>query len=214
MLKASVTFFIILLNSAIACADVSRVMVMGLFKDVVVLEVDKKQHIIRTGHATPEGIKLISATSEFALLEINGIREQHYLGAQVGSQELAPAEQPIVSIWPTRGMYLTPGSINGYSVDFLVDTGASDIALNAITAKRLDIDFLEGKTVSVQTAVQVEKAYRVNLDQVQVGNIMLYNISALVIDGPEPARALLGMSFLGQLDMVRSDDRMDLQQKF
>jgi len=111
-------------------------------------------------------------------------------------------------------MYLTPGSINGFSVDFLVDTGASAIALNAPTAKRLGIDYVKGEVIGVKTASRIEKAYRIMLDQVQVGQIKLHNVSAMVLDGPEPARALLEMSFLGQLDMERSGERMDLKQKF
>ena len=53
-----------------------------------------------------------------------------------------------------------------------------------------------------------------NLDLVLVGGIKLHNVSAMVLDGPEPVRALLGMSFLGQLDMERRGDRMELKQKF
>ena len=55
-------------------------------------------------------------------------------------------------------MYLTPGSINGFSVDFLVDTGASAIALNAPTAKRLGIDYVKGEVIGVKTASRIEKA--------------------------------------------------------
>ena len=52
------------------------------------------------------------------------------------------------------------------------------------------------------------------LDQVQVGDIKLYNIEAVVIDGDEPQIALLGMTFLGQLDMQQVDQRMELKKKF
>ena len=214
MPKVSTTMLIILLNSTIACADDLRITVLGIFSDVAVLEIDKKQHILRPAIDSPEGVTLVFADSKFAVLEVNGVQEKYFLGSQTGSLYDPPPEKPVVSLWPTRGMYITPGSINGYSVDFLVDTGASAIALNAFTAQRLGIDFLDGEEVAVKTAVSVEKAYRMNLDEVQVGQIKLYNVSALVIDGPEPARALLGMSFLGQLDMERKGERMDLKQKF
>ena len=52
------------------------------------------------------------------------------------------------------------------------------------------------------------------LDQVQVSQIRLHNVSTMLLDGPEPSRALLQISFLGQLDMERSGERMDLKQKF
>lgn len=204
---------IILLNTTIACADVPRIVVLGLFNGVAVIEINKKQHVLRVSEENIEGIKLLLANSKFAILEVNGVQEKYFLGSQVGSL-FEPPEESVVTLWPTRGMYLTPGSINGYSVDFLIDTGASAIALNAFTAKRLGIEYSDGEEVAVKTAASLEKAYRINLDEVQVGQIKLYNVSALVLDGPEPARALLGMSFLGQLDMQRSGERMDLKQKF
>ncbi|MDO7711244.1 MAG: retroviral-like aspartic protease family protein, partial [Pseudomonadota bacterium] len=60
----------------------------------------------------------------------------------------------------------------------------------------------------------VEKAYQVTLDQIQVGDIKLHNIEAMVLDGPQPERALLGMTFLGQVEISRSDERMDLKKKY
>jgi len=214
MPKVLITMLIILLNSAIACADVPRIVVLGLFNDVAVLEINKEQHILRAGGKSPEGVTLVFADSKFAVLEVEGVQEKYFLGSQIGSLYEPPPELPGVSLWPTRGLYITPGSINGYSVDFLVDTGASAIALNAFTAKRLGLEYLDGEEVAVKTAASIEKAYRINLDEVQVGQIKLYNVSALVIDGPEPARTLLGMSFLGQLDIESSGERMDLKQKF
>lgn len=214
MLKVLSVLIIILLNVSIAWADVSKIIVLGLFKGMVVLDVDNKQHTIKAGKTTPEGVTLISATSKMAVLEVHGIQQDYFLGSHIGSHYVSPPKQPVVSLWPTRGMYTTPGTINGYSIDFLVDTGASAIALNAPTAKRLGIDYQKGKVIGVKTASRIEKAFRINLDQVQIGQIKLNNVSALVLDGPEPSRALLGMSFLGQLDMQRSGERMDLKQKF
>jgi len=214
MLRAYSAALIILLNVSVAWADVTKITVLGLFNGQAVLEIDNTQRILKAGKTSPEGVTLISATSRMAVLEVNGIQQQYLLGTHIGSHYVAPPEQAVVSLWPTRGMYVTPGSINGFSVDFIVDTGASTIALNANTAKRLGIDYLQGKAIGVRTASRIEKAYKVNLDLVQVGTIKLHNVSAMVLDGNEPIRALLGMSFLGQLDMERTGDRMDLKQKF
>ena len=214
MPKALSAVLIILLNVSTAWADVSKIIVLGLFNDMAVLDIDNKQRILKAGKTSPEGVTLISASSKVAVLEVHGIQEEYFLGNHIGSHYVSPPKQPKVSLWPTKGMYLTPGSINGFSVDFLVDTGASAIALNAPTAKRLGIDYVKGEVIGVKTASRIEKAYRIMLDQVQVGQIKLHNVSAMVLDGPEPARALLEMSFLGQLDMERSGERMDLKQKF
>jgi len=214
MLKASSAALIILLNMSVAWADVSKIIILGLFNDQAVVKIDEKQHILKVGKTNPTGVTLISANSRVAILEVGGVQAEYFLGSHIGSHYVAPPKQPVVSLWPTRGMYLTPGSINGYSVDFIVDTGASAIAINANTAKRLGIDYKRGKAVGVRTASRIEMAYQVSLDLVQVGGIKLHNVSAMVLDGEEPMRALLGMSFLGQLDMQRSGERMDLKQKF
>jgi aspartyl protease family protein len=111
-------------------------------------------------------------------------------------------------------MYLTTGNIDGYTVDFIVDTGASAIVLNAQTAKRLNINYLSAPQIAVKTASKIELAYRVKLNLVQVGDIKLNYVDAMVIDGSEPSIALLGMTFLGQLDMQHVDNKLQLQKKF
>ena len=80
---------------------------------------------------------------------MDAVQEEYFLGSHIGSHYAPPPKQPVVSLWLMRWMYLTPVSINGYSVDFLVDTGASAIALNADTAKRLAIDYKQSKAVGV-----------------------------------------------------------------
>lgn len=214
MLRMLITACIILLNSRLAWADISNITVVGLFSDVAVVKIDNEQHILRVGKASPEGVKLVSASSRSAILEVNGVQEEYSLGGQVGSRFTPPPRQPTVSLWRILGMYTTPGSINGYSVGFLVDTGASTIALNGKTAKRLDLDYKSGDVVRVKTASGVEQAYKINLDEVQVGEIKLQNVAAMVLEGEQPEQALLGMSFLGQLDISHDGERMDLKQKY
>jgi len=191
-----------------------NIIVVGLFSDQAVLTINKQQRLLRVGNTSPEGVKLISATSRSAILEVEGIQEKYLLGSHIGSYYTPAMLQPIVSIWPNNGMYLTVGSVNGYSVDFLIDTGASAIAFNATTAKRLGLEYLNAPTNMVQTASGIEMAYQVTLDQVQVGDIKLYNIDAIVLDGPHPERALLGMTFLRQVEIRRIDERMDLKKKY
>jgi aspartyl protease family protein len=212
--KAWIAGLIILLKVSVVWSDTLNIVVEGLFKNQAVIQINNQQQILKVGKTSPEGIKLISATSRSAILEINGVQKKYLLGSHIGSNYIPPTAQPVVSLWPTNGMYHTTGSVNGYSVDFLVDTGASAIALNAATAKRLDLDYLNGQKIGVKTASGIEMAYQVILDDVQIGSIKLHNIRAMVLDGPEPERALLGMTFLSQLDMHQTGKRMDLKKKF
>jgi aspartyl protease family protein len=205
---------IILLFSSLAWADKLDIQVVGLFAGQAVIEINGQQHLLKIGQSTDEGITLIDANSNQAVLEINGQQQTFPLGNRISSEFSAAPSQASVSLWPTNGMYLTPGTVNGYSVDFLVDTGASAIALNAATARRLGLEFYRGERVGIRTASGQEVGYRVTLDEVQVDQIKLYNVAAVVLDGPEPSTALLGMSFLGQLDMQRDGEQLELKQKF
>lgn len=191
-----------------------QILVMGLYRDHAVLEINQQQHFLSVGQRTPEGVTLISANSNQAILDIAGRQGVFELNNRVGAMYSAPVETPVVSIWPTNGMYLTSGSVNGYTVDFMVDTGASVIAINGETAKRLGLDYLNANQIGVRTASGVELAYSIELESVQLGDISLQNVAAVVIDGPEPQRALLGMSFLNAFDMERKGERLDLRQKF
>ncbi len=214
MIKSWLLAAIILLNTQAVWSDELQIVVVGLFADHAVVEINHTQRILSVGKTSPEGVKLISASSQKAVLEVNGKQSDYVLGSHIGTHYTPPVAQPVVNLWPTNGMYLTSGSINGYTVSFIVDTGASTIALNADTARRLNIDYLKAPQIAVKTASQVEIAYQVKLDQVQVGDIKLYNVEAMVIDGAEPTVALLGMSFLGQLDMQRTDKKLQLKKKF
>jgi aspartyl protease family protein len=205
---------ILLINTTLVQSGLLNIVVVGLFSKQAVLTINDQQYLLKVGNTSPEGIKLISATSQSAIIEVEGVQKKYLLSSQVSGYYAPPVEQPMVSIWPNDGMYITVGSVNGYSVDFLIDTGASVVAFNAITAKRLNLDYLNAPAGMVQTASGVEKAYQVTLEQIQVGDIKLHNIEAMVLDGPQPERALLGMTFLGQVEISRSDERMDLKKKY
>lgn len=191
-----------------------QILVMGLYRDHAVVEINQTQHFLSVGQRTPEGVTLISANSNQAVMDIAGQRGVFELNNRVGGVYTSPTELPVVSIWPTNGMYLTSGSVNGFTVDFMVDTGASVIAINGETAKRLGVDYLSANQIGVRTASGVELAYSIQLEAVQLGDILLNNVAAVVIDGPEPQRALLGMSFLNAFDMERKGERLDLRHKF
>ena len=191
-------------------------MVLALFKDKAILQVDGQRRVLQVGEQSPEGVKLIAASSEEALLEVAGRRASYPLGSHISSAEHARPAQIEVNLWvDSLGMFKTTGSINGQTVGFLVDTGATTIAMNAHDAKRLGIDFLYlGTPVAVHTASATEVGYQINLKSVRVGEIELRDVAALVLNGEYPNEVLLGMSFLGRLQMERNGRSMVLRKKF
>ncbi len=195
---------------------VDSIRVVGLFSGTAVLDLDGRQRLLRAGQTSPEGVKLISANAQEAVLEVNGRRATYALGSHISSKyNDAAGRQIAVRIWPdARGMYTVVGSINGFPVRFLVDTGASTIAMNGAVARRLGIDYrVTGQRGLASTASGVVRSYGVTLDRVKVGDIELRNVRAGVIDGSHPSQVLLGMTFLNRVDMAREGQMLELRSK-
>ena len=191
------------------------VRVVGLFSGRAVLLVDGQQRLLKPGQTSPEGVQLISATSEEAVLLIDGQEVTARLDGRVRARKRTP-EINEVQVWrDTAGMYTTVGSINGLPVTFLVDTGATAVAMNANQAKRLGIDYrVIGRQSGVTTASGVEHAWAVTLDTVKVGDLELHNVGAVVLEGAHPATTLLGMTFLGRLEINNDGRLMTLRKKY
>jgi aspartyl protease family protein len=195
---------------------VKDVHVVALFKDRVMVMIDGKQRLLRTGDSSPEGVKLVSADSVGAVLEYQGRTLERRLDGRVHAAAESPKGHDDVLIFrDRRGMFKTVGSINGLPVRFLVDTGASSVAMNSAQARRLGIDFrVEGEPTYVSTASDVIQAFQLKLDVVKVGSIQVRNVTAVVVDGAQPAEVLLGMSFLGRVAMINESDKLILRRKY
>ena len=196
-------------------AQAAGLTVLGLFKNQAVVQIDGKQHLLKVGRDGPPGVKLISADSNQAVIEVDGHQATYKVGSQITTEYAPPPAGASVIIAPDpQGMYLTAGSINDYPVTFMVDTGASDIAMNRQQARRMGIDFrVDGKEGLTQTASGTAKAYSVVLKKVTVGDITLNDVSALVVDGDSPSEVLLGGSFLNRLSMQREGKVLHLIKK-
>jgi aspartyl protease family protein len=177
--------------------------------------VDGARRVLTTGAESPEGVKLVSTDTqaEEAVVEFGGKRETLRLGV-VFSAFQSSARESVTLFADANGFFHAAGSINGTTVTFLVDTGASTIALNSATAKRIGIDYTKGRAGTATTASGYARVYSIKLDSVKVGEIMLRNVDAGVIDGPQPETPLLGMSFLNALEMKRDGGKMELTRRY
>jgi len=209
-------FFYSLLSFQGSVYAVEKIEVQGLFANKAVLLIDGNRHILAVGKTSPEGVKIISADSHAAVLEVDGKQKQYFLGnTSTVSTSFSERKSKKETIYQNAGgMYKTFGNINGRSVQFLIDTGASAIAMNIEQAKRLGIRYDRiGVPASVSTASGFEKAYRIRLRSVSVGGITETNVEALVINGKHPGPILLGMTFLGRLNIEHGGNAMTLMQK-
>lgn len=194
---------------------VGKVRVMALFQGKAMLEIDGKNRLLRQGETSPEGVRLISADARGAVIEINGEQQSYQLNSQVGGAFKKP-EAIEAKIWRNSGGgFMTVGSINGRMVNMLLDTGASSVAMSEREAKRLGIPYrLRGKKIMVSTASGQAMGYEVTLDQVQVGQVLLRNVGAMVIEGDSPREVLLGMTFLSRVQMDNQGAVMILRSKY
>jgi aspartyl protease family protein len=97
------------------------------------------------------------------------------------------------------GHYWAQGDVNGTAVQFLVDTGATDVALTGADAQRLGIDPTTlAYTIPVHTANGDSRAARVQLANLSVGGARVQDVGAIVVQ-QGLSTSLLGMSYLGRL---------------
>lgn len=206
------SFFLYFGSTQFVCA--ADIIVLGLFKNKAIVEIDGKRRTLKKGKASPEGVILISADSEIAILDIGGEQKEFKLGRHIGTN-FKQKKQAEAKIMRVNGMYATAGFINGRPVNFLVDTGATWIAMNSHQARSLGINFRYiGKRAHVSTANGVVPIYRITLAKVRVGEIELTNVAAGVLEGNSPSEVLLGNSFLNRVEMQRQGQVMLLKQKF
>ena len=187
----------------------------ALFKDKAILQVDGTRRVLTVGTESPEGVKLVSTDTqaEEAVVEMKGKRETLRLGVIISAFQ-AVSRESVTLYADSTGFFHAEGSINGVAMTFLVDTGANTIALNSATAKRAGIDFTKGRAGTARTASGYARMYGLKLDTVKIGNIVLRNVEAGVIDGPQPEVPLLGMSFLSALEMRREGNKMELTRRY
>jgi len=108
-----------------------------------------------------------------------------------------------------NGHYQAEGQINGQAVTFLVDTGATDVALPESKARALGLDF--GPRVQVMTAAGPANAWLTRLDEVVVGGIRRQNVRATISSG-EFNEILLGMSFLKHYSLQQQDGKLVIRE--
>ncbi|MET0070468.1 MAG: TIGR02281 family clan AA aspartic protease [Candidatus Thiodiazotropha sp.] len=215
MRKGIVILLLLALISQGRALAVERIVVEALFTDKAMVSIDGVRRLLKLNQPSPEGVLLISASSSEAVLEVDGERMSYPLGGHITTRFSKP-ETITAKVWRNQaGAYTTVGTINGRTVNFLVDTGATAVAMHANQAKRLGISYrLEGAPIYVNTASGTAAAYDVVLDRVQVGDITLNNVRGFVIDSNGPARVLLGMSFLNRVKMEDQGSVLILEKKF
>lgn len=207
----SVLLLALLCAAPVAAAEVR---VLGLFKGAALLQVNGKQQLLREGQHLPPDIRLISADPNRAILMIEGQRRIMQLSDEINASYRAPARYEVTIPRNMNREYRTRIAVNGYSIDAVVDTGANIVALSSQHARAIGLDYRNGHRMQVGTASGMSLGYRISLNRIELGGIIVQHVPAVVIEGGFPRTLLLGMSFLEHVNMEESSNILTLRQAF
>ena len=106
----------------------------------------------------------------------------------------------------SRGHFVNSGTINGRVMQYMVDTGATTIAIGRSDADRMGLNYKGAAPVRMNTANGVAQGWRIKLDSVRLGDVEVLGVEAIITPRPMPY-VLLGTNFLMQFQMTRINDQ-------
>ena len=164
-----------------------------------------------------QNVRLLSLQDGLAVVESAGQRITLRMDSPVsvgGGGGSNAGGSRIVLNADSRGHFMASGAINGRSgVSFMLDTGATTVAMSVADATRIGLDYQKGTPVRMNTANGVAMGYRMRLDSVRVGDVEVRDIDAIVSQQPMPF-VLLGNSFINRFSMRRDAEQMVLERRF
>lgn len=200
------------LGSALALAQ--TVTMSGSMGDKALLIINGTPRTVAAG-SSYQNVRVVSVTASEAVVEMGGKRVPLQIGgapANLGGAASEGTGSKIVLTAGPGGHFVTSGSINGRAVRFMVDTGATVVAMSQADAEHIGLKYKNGQRGYANTANGQIPIYIVSLDVVRIGDVQVYNVEAMV--GPMPMNnILLGNSFLTRFQMKRENDQMTLERR-
>jgi aspartyl protease family protein len=210
-MRSIIAIVLCLAGGAAGAADVALIGVIGDKAAVLALDGGDPK-TVKVGQ-TWNGIRVLAVERDRAVVEFEGRRRVLQQGQHYRSSAPASDRAQVTLAAGPGGHFVGDGAVNGNPVRFLVDTGATMIALPASDARRLGLDYRKGQRGMSGTANGVVPVYLVRLDTVRLGEVELRSVEAMVfeqgLDMP-----LLGMSFLNRVELRREGDTMTLIRRF
>lgn len=197
-----------------SAATAQGVALAGRMGDRALLMLDGQPRTLAVGQ-TAADVRFLRWQDDSAVVERGGVQYMLRLGAtpsRLGGMAAASAGREIVITASPGGHFITGGSINGRSVRFMVDTGATVLALGRDEALRLGLDLGSARAALADTANGTVPVQMLNLTRVRVGDVEVANVPAMVMPSAMPY-VLLGNSFLTRFQMRRENDVMRLEQR-
>ncbi|MBT9613815.1 MAG: TIGR02281 family clan AA aspartic protease [Burkholderiales bacterium] len=203
------------LLAAVSVAQATDIEVAGLFNGKAMVSINGSPAKVMAAGQTLQNVKLISASSSAAIFEVDGKKQTLGMGQSISTAAGNSGSKPTVKLTADGGGHFnTGGSINGRPINFLVDTGATTVAISVRSAQAMGIDLRKAGLGASNTAAGVVRTYRVTFDNVKIGDISLNFVEGNVLEGMPDDFALLGNSFLSRLDMKREGTVLTLTKNY
>lgn len=165
---------------------------------------------------THQGVKVLNVGADQVTVEVGGKRQTVMLGGapvSIGGGGGGPQGSQIVLTAVSGGHFVTLGSINGRSTQFMVDTGATSVALSQDEARRMGIDHEKGQRITASTANGAVSVHKVRLASVRIQDVEVRDVEAVVVPAGMP-HVLLGNSFLTRFQMKRENETLTLTRRY
>ena len=193
---------------------VAPVEAIALFKERAVVRTLAGEEMLKVGETSKAGVTLLAASPMGATVRYGNEVYELDLTTRVAGRFAQPTQEVVRINRDDLGQYRMRGAIDGQPVNFLVDTGASVVAMSQVHATMIGLNYAGGQKGFVQTAQGNADAYFVTLDKVTLGNITRHKVRATVIQGTYPVDVLLGMSFLNGVNLQDQAGVLTLTAKF
>ncbi len=203
------------LLAATHIAQATDIEVSGLFNEKAMVSINGSPPKVMSVGQKIQNVKLVSANSTSATFEVDGKKQTLGMGQTISTSVGSNGSKPTLKLTAgSGGHFNSGGSINGRQINFMVDTGATTVAISTRTAQAMGIDLSKATLGASGTAAGVVRSYRVMFNNVKVGDIALNFVEGTVLDGMPDDYALLGNSFLSRLEMKREGSVLTLTKNY
>ena len=189
----------------------ANITVAGVMSGRVMMQVDGASRIYTVGQMVGASHRLVEIGNDHVIIETKGNRQRVNIGQRAPGS--ASGEEIAFLTADRSGHYRASGMINDRPVKFLVDTGATTVAMGFGEARRLGLDKINGRQGSAVTANGIVATTCVSLERVSLGDITLNGVDACYSSKDMP-EILLGMSFLSRTEMKSEGNQMRLKKRF
>ena len=199
-------------------AHAQSVALTGVLGSKALLVVDGGAPKALAANESHQGVRLLQLNGDSAVVDVKGQRQTLRLGeapVSIGSRggtNGASRSNRLVLQADSRGHFIDRGLINGKTMQYMVDTGASTVAIGRADAERMGLAFEQGTPVMMRTANGNAQGWRIKLASVRIGEMDIYDVEAIVAPQSMPY-VLLGNSLLSHFQMTRKGTEMVLERR-